>query len=713
MSQEAAAGGDGDSATVPCTLREFLLYFLNLGALGFGGPIALAGYMQRDLVERRKWISKQDYVEGLALAQLAPGPLAAQLAIYLGWVRAGLSGATLVAAAFVLPSFLMVLALSFLYVHFGGLPWMQGLFYGIGAAVIAIIARSVVKLVRMTLTKDHVLWAIFAVNTLATAWTETEIIWLFALSGIVGMLVHGRPRAARGAAISLAPWPWLVTGLKGAASTGTLFKICLYFAEAGAFVFGSGLAIVPFLHGGVVDEFQWLTDRQFLDAVAVAMITPGPVVITVAFIGYLVAGPLGSVMAAIGVFVPCYLFVIAPAPYYKRIAGNASIQAFVHGVTAAATGAIAGAGFVLGKRAVFDIPTALIMLVTLGVLTKVKKVPEPLVIVAAGLVGLLLTSTFGANAHAEKPGAAHLPLVKVADVALPGGATRFDYQDVDAAHARLVVAHMNDDSVLIVDLRDGSVLEEVTGIKTPRGVVVAGEAGTIFVTSMPNQLVSIDSTSMKETGRVETGKSPDGVSWDPKHEVVGVSDQGDGALSLIAEAGRGARKQVKLGTETGNVVFDAGRGWFWITAVTDKADQLVAVDPVSTKVETRIDLAGCRGAHGLRLHPDGKSAFVACEDNSVLARVALDGNHAVETAATGKGPDVLSLDPGLGWLYVAAESSDLTVFDVTQRGVALVGHDKPGAHTHSVAVDPATHRVFFPLQAGANGKPVLRIMRPQ
>jgi chromate transporter len=382
--------------TVPCTLRELLAYFLQLGALGFGGPIALAGYMQRDLVERRKWISRKDYVEGLALAQLAPGPLAAQLAIYLGWVRAGVTGATLVAAAFILPSFLMVLVLSFLYVRFGGLPWMQGLFYGIGAAVIAIIARSVVKLVNMTLAKDRLLWAIFAVNALATAWTESEIVWIFALSGIVATLARARPKVKPAAPLSLLPWPWLVTGLKGAASGATVLKLCLYFAEAGAFVFGSGLAIVPFLHGGVVDKFQWLSDRQFLDAVAVAMITPGPVVITVAFIGYLVAGPVGATAAAFGVFVPCYLFVIVPAPYYKRIAGNASIQAFVQGVTSAATGAIAGAGFVLGKRAVFDIPTALILLITLGVLTKLKKVPEPLVIVAAGFAGWLITRVFGA-----------------------------------------------------------------------------------------------------------------------------------------------------------------------------------------------------------------------------------------------------------------------------------------------------------------------------
>jgi chromate transporter len=379
-------------------MRELLLYFLRLGTFGFGGPIALAGYMQRDLVEERKWISRQDYVEGLALAQLAPGPLAAQLAIYLGWVRAGITGASLVAAAFILPSFVMVLVLSFLYLQFGGLPWMQGLFYGIGAAVIAIIARSVVKLVKMTLAKDRLLWAIFVINALVTAWTESEIVSVFVLSGLVALALRARSsRVKPTAALALAPWAWLATGLKGVASAPTVLMIGVYFAEAGALVFGSGLAIVPFLHGGVVDKFHWLSDRQFLDAVAVAMITPGPVVITVAFIGYLVAGLAGAIVAAIGVFLPSYLFVIVPAPYYKRIAGNASIQAFVSGVTAAATGAIAGAGFVLGKRAVFDLPTAAILLVTLLVLTKLKKAPEPLVIAAAGVVGLVLTGMTGSS----------------------------------------------------------------------------------------------------------------------------------------------------------------------------------------------------------------------------------------------------------------------------------------------------------------------------
>jgi len=381
----------GPSAqTVPCTMRELLLYFLRLGTFGFGGPIALAGYMQRDLVEHRRWISKQDYLEGLALAQLAPGPLAAQLAIYLGWVRARVLGATLVSLAFIAPSFAMVLAISALYVAYGGLSWMQGMFYGIGAAVIAIIARSAVKLVKLTLGRDRLLWLIFLVSAVVTGWTEQEILWIFLAGGIATLLVRTPPGWLRigGAASLLAP-P-LFSGLAGPATLPVLWKIFWFFTTAGAVVFGSGLAIVPFLHGGVVVDFHWLDERQFLDAVAVAMITPGPVVITVAFIGYLVAGLPGATLAAVGVFLPCYLFVIIPAPYYRRWARIPQIKSFVDGVTAAATGAIAGAAYVLGRRAIVDVPTVVIFAVTLLVLTRLRKVPEPLVIVAAGAAGLAL-----------------------------------------------------------------------------------------------------------------------------------------------------------------------------------------------------------------------------------------------------------------------------------------------------------------------------------
>lgn len=383
---------DTREVVCPASLRDFALYFLRLGTVGFGGPIALAGHMQRDLVEVRRWVSRQDYLEGLAFSQLSPGPLAAQLAMYLGWVQAGVFGATLIGVLFILPSFLMVLALAAIYVHFGSLPWIQGIFYGIGAAVIAIIARSAVKLVRGTIGRDWLLWAIFAALAVTTAWTESEIVWLFILCGAIAMFAKAPPRMSASATSltflsGLGP---LLTGIHGLASIATVGVLFLFFLKAGAFVFGSGLAIVPFLYGGVVGRFHWLTEKQFVDAVAVAMITPGPVVITAAFIGYLVAGAVGAVVAALAVFAPPYFLVLLAAPYYRRFAKNPQVKAFVQGVTAAAVGAIAGSAFILARRSLIDVPTALIAILTFVVLTATKRIPEPLIILAAGVAGMFL-----------------------------------------------------------------------------------------------------------------------------------------------------------------------------------------------------------------------------------------------------------------------------------------------------------------------------------
>jgi chromate transporter len=370
------------AADSPVSAWRFYAYFLRLGATGFGGPIALAGFMQRDLVEDRRWISREDYVDGLALAQLAPGPLAAQLAMYLGYLRGGILGASIVAILFVLPSFLMVWAISAAYVRFGGLPWMQALFYGIGASVIGIIARSALKLTRLTLGASRVLWAIFTVMAFSTAWTEREIVWLFLLAGALTVILSRKSPTAAMALFAGAP-----ATLSAAAPTlSTLFW---FFAKAGAFVFGSGLAIVPFLYGEVVSTHGWLDDRQFLDAVAVAMITPGPVVITVAFIGYLVSGPWGMTVAALGVFLPVYLFVVIPAPYFRRHRSQPAVKAFVDGVTAAATGAIAGAAYVLATRALVDLWTAAMAAVTFAVLARFK-ISELWLIGAAGIAGLAI-----------------------------------------------------------------------------------------------------------------------------------------------------------------------------------------------------------------------------------------------------------------------------------------------------------------------------------
>jgi len=371
------------------TLKDLVVYFLKLGTIGFGGPVALVGYMHRDLVEKRKWIGEEEYKEGLALAQLAPGPLAAQLAIYIGYVDYNIIGATLAGLAFVIPSFLMVIAIGYAYVEYGGLPWMQSVFYGVGAAVIGIIAISSYKLSKKTMGKSGLLWIIFVALAVVTSFTEEENIWLILSAGIVVWLIKAPPKILQQmGSVFYLPIILQITGQ--ISSNDKLTQMWWFFLKAGAFVFGSGLAIVPFLYGGVVKDYQWLNEQQFLDAVAVAMITPGPVVITVGFMGYLVAGFPGAAVAAAATFLPCYLFTIIPAPYFKKYGKHPAIKAFIDGVTAAAVGAIAGAVIILAKRQFTDFISAAIALVVILLLLKFKKIQEPIIIVAAALTGLLI-----------------------------------------------------------------------------------------------------------------------------------------------------------------------------------------------------------------------------------------------------------------------------------------------------------------------------------
>jgi chromate transporter len=374
------------------SLRDLIVYFLKLGTWGFGGPVALVGYMHRDLVENRKWISEDDYKEGLALSQLAPGPLAAQLSIYLGYVHHKILGATLVGIAFVLPSFLMVLIIGYTYVLYGGLPWMQAIFYGVGASVIGIIAVGSYKLTVKSIRSDKLLWIIFLVLTVTTFVTEEEILWIILLAGIVVWFFRAPPKWINAGINSI--FPAILLQLQAVTMESRLWQIAWFFTKAGAFVFGSGLAIVPFLYGGVVKEYAWLNEQQFLDAVAVAMITPGPVVITVGFIGYLVAGIWGAVVAALATFLPCYLFTVIPAPYFKKYGKHPGIKAFVDGVTAAAIGAIAGAVLVLGKRTLTDVTTLLIAITTAAILFKFKKLQEPFLILAAAFLGIFIKLFF-------------------------------------------------------------------------------------------------------------------------------------------------------------------------------------------------------------------------------------------------------------------------------------------------------------------------------
>jgi chromate transporter len=378
------------------SLSDLVKYYLKLGTWGFGGPVALVGYMHRDLVENKGWLTEEEYKEGLALAQLAPGPLAAQLGIYIGFVHYGLIGATLTGLAFVIPSFIMVVLLGMAYQLYGGLPWMQAVFYGVGAAVIGIIAMSSYKLTVKSISKFELtairskwlLWLFYIAAIAITVITEREEVFLFLACGILYMLIKAPPQwlkkpviAPAGILLSISFWHY---------NAKTLQEIAWFFLKAGAFVFGSGLAIVPFLHGGVVKEFGWLSEQQFIDAVAVAMITPGPVVITVGFIGYLVAGFPGACVAALATFLPCYLFTVALAPSFKKIAKNASIKAFVEGITAAVIGALVGSVIIIGFRSIIDIPTSLIAVASVLALLFIKKIHEPYIIGLAAIIGLLI-----------------------------------------------------------------------------------------------------------------------------------------------------------------------------------------------------------------------------------------------------------------------------------------------------------------------------------
>ena len=380
------------------SLKSLFLYFLKLGTLGFGGPVALVGYMQRDLVEEKSWLTEEEFKEGLALAQLAPGPLAAQLGIYIGFVHYRLLGATLIGLAFVAPSFIMVVLLGMAYKLYSGLPWMQAVFYGVGASVIGIIVMSAYKLTIKSISKlevqafkDHwLLWLLYIIGIILTIITQREEVLFFIGSGLIYMFIKAPPSWAKKPA--LVPGVLLVGLGFFEYNPSVLSQIGIFFLKAGAFVFGSGLAIVPFLHAGVVTEFGWLTESQFVDAVAVAMITPGPVVITVAFIGYLVSGFPGAFVAAIATFIPCYLFTVMLAPSFKKISKNKSIKAFVDGITAAVIGALVGSVFIIASRSIIDISTAIIALITIMALIFIKKMQEPYLILAAAIIGVVIKS---------------------------------------------------------------------------------------------------------------------------------------------------------------------------------------------------------------------------------------------------------------------------------------------------------------------------------
>jgi chromate transporter len=376
-------------------LRQIFIYFLKLGALGFGGPVALVGYMQRDLVERDKWVSPEEFSQGVALAATLPGPLAAQLAMWIGYLRRGIAGCTVASIGFVGPPFVIVLGIAALYLRFEETTWLRSLFYGVGPAVAALIAEASYRLARRYIPDWKM--AILALCCLiVTVVIQAELAFIFIAGGLIGVFLYAPPW--RGGGRPQAPKTGQLTGVLLAGffpglAMSKLGTLGLFFFKAGAFTFGSGLAVAPFIHQGLVLDYQWLTERQFLDTVAVGMITPGPVVIMATFAGYLISGFWGAVVASLGVFLPIYLMVIFAASFFIRYRDNQQISAFVKGATAAAIGSISGAGIIIGREVITDGLTALIAAVSLLVILR-WQVNGLILVTIAGAVGLFSARTF-------------------------------------------------------------------------------------------------------------------------------------------------------------------------------------------------------------------------------------------------------------------------------------------------------------------------------
>jgi chromate transporter len=369
-------------------IGELVRYFLRLGCLGFGGPVALVGQMERELVDGKKWLTKDQMREAIAICQSLPGPLAIQVGIYISYLRGGFWGAWAGGWSFILPNFIIVAALGALYVYLGDLQPVTGIFYGVSPAVIALILHSCYRLAKLGM-EDWLQWVIAAVCLAVTVILQAEVALMFIGAGIVGILYYGSMFKRTPAALSLAAPPLLAQLAPSAAASGSILgKLLLFFLKAGSLTFGSGLVIVPFLEQGVVQQFGWLDQRQFLIAVAIGMISPGPVVITATFVGYLVAGFWGSLVSTIGIFLPSFLLVLIAAPLLARHRGNPNVQGFVKGAYAAAIGTILGACILLGRIAVGDWLTALIGIVSLAVLFR-WKVSNPLLIAATAAIGLI------------------------------------------------------------------------------------------------------------------------------------------------------------------------------------------------------------------------------------------------------------------------------------------------------------------------------------
>lgn len=328
---------------------------------------------------------------------------------------------------------------------------------------------------------------------------------------------------------------------------------------------------------------------------------------------------------------------------------------------------------------------------------------------AAVLSGCVLAAAGLAGCSAPAPESS-LPLTQVQDIALPGGSNRLDYQALDPGAKRLYIAHLGDGTVQAVDLDTGTVAGTVPGVSSVHGVTVAPERHLLLAAaSGTNDVAIIDTGSLAVTGRVPAGNTPDGIAYDPVHGKAYVSNEHDHAETVIDLATGRAKGSIEIGGEAGNTVFDPVSGNILVNV--QNRGELAVIDPTTDTVTGRIPVSDCGSNHGLYVDGANKLAFIACEDNAKLLVLDLHSKQVTARFDTGATPDVLAFDEGLHRLYVASEAGVISIFDEQDRGLVQKASGKLADNAHTVAVDQATHRVYFPLQ-DVNGHPVLRVMDP-
>ena len=375
------------------SLYALATYFFYLGLTGFGGPVALANYIRRDLVERRSWLSESEYDEGLAIATACPGPLAYQLGVYCGYVVRGAAGALWVALAFAAAPFAIVTTVAALYVEFGSTWELRGLFYGVGPVVIALIVRSCWDLGKKTLRGEWLAYAIAGLACAITIAVQRELTLIFLTAGAAGVFLFYSPidtpnsppapsDRPRSRLSSIAFFPVAYPNV-------ALPKIFWFFFKTGFLIFGSGLVVVPFLKEYVVDQYHWLSNQAFLDAVAIGIISPGPVVITATFVGYLNAQIRGALAATAGIFAPSLIFVLIGTPVLQKYRGNGRVQGFIRGITVAVVGVLVGTSFLVMRSTIHDWFSLAILVAAVVLLWSKRKIPDQALIGAGAFIGLI------------------------------------------------------------------------------------------------------------------------------------------------------------------------------------------------------------------------------------------------------------------------------------------------------------------------------------